>query len=312
MAAALLLEANRTVSTERLVDLTWPDSPPRSARTAIHGRISRLRATLAAADGARRGVALVSEGSGYALRTDPGLVDAHRFTELLGQARAAHTDELAASLYDQALRLWRGPALDGVATGDVRREPCGSLEEGDALTPPTRARPAAPAGVPAHLPAAAAGFTGRVADVRRLIGLLADRDAAAMPVAVVCGPAGVGKSALVVHCGHQVAGRYPDGQLYVNLWLRPRGAGVAGGRARPVPRRSRRAARADPDGPGRGGPHVPVAAGRSPGPRRPRQADRRGAPPDRRADRLPRDRPPVRAGRRAGQPGRRACRRRAP
>jgi ABC-2 type transport system ATP-binding protein len=41
--AALLLEPNRTVSTARLVDLTWPDSPPATARTAIQGRISRLR-----------------------------------------------------------------------------------------------------------------------------------------------------------------------------------------------------------------------------------------------------------------------------
>src|SRR4051794_37831732 len=31
--AALLLEANRPLSTERLVDLTWPHSPPPTART---------------------------------------------------------------------------------------------------------------------------------------------------------------------------------------------------------------------------------------------------------------------------------------
>ncbi|WP_163573787.1 AfsR/SARP family transcriptional regulator [Fodinicola feengrottensis] len=77
--AVLLLEANRVISTERLVDLSWPQDPPASARTAIHGRISRLRATIAAADGLAHGVALVSEGSGYRLNIDPELVDAHRF-----------------------------------------------------------------------------------------------------------------------------------------------------------------------------------------------------------------------------------------
>ncbi|HET9141699.1 AfsR/SARP family transcriptional regulator, partial [Actinophytocola sp.] len=84
--AALLLDANRTLSMARLVDLTWPDSPPPSARTAIHGRISRLRAVLAAG---RHGVALVSAGFGYTLRIDPGAVDAHRFTDMLARARAA-------------------------------------------------------------------------------------------------------------------------------------------------------------------------------------------------------------------------------
>lgn len=292
--AALLLEANRPLSTARLVDLTWPDSPPATARTAIHGRISRLRQVLSGTD-----VALDSTGSGYTLRIDPAVVDAHRFTALLAEARAAPADELAASRYDEALRLWRGPALDGVTTDDVRRELCGNLEEarlqaveeladvrlrlglhrdlveyltshlavhptrertagqlalalyrcgrvGDALEVCRRTRlrladdlgidpgpelaalevailrkdaalnPDATVVVPAHLPAALAGFTGRAAEVRRLTEMLSD-SGSAMPVAVISGPAGVGKSALAVHCGHALAARYPDGQLHVNL-----------------------------------------------------------------------------------------------
>ncbi|WP_279580369.1 AfsR/SARP family transcriptional regulator [Fodinicola feengrottensis] len=137
--AVLLLEANRVISTERLVDLSWPQDPPASARTAIHGRISRLRATIAAADGLAHGVALVSEGSGYRLNIDPELVDAHRFVATLGQAREAATDEIAVGLYDRALRLWRGTALDGAVSSDVRLRLCGNLEEARLLALEDRA-----------------------------------------------------------------------------------------------------------------------------------------------------------------------------
>jgi DNA-binding SARP family transcriptional activator/tetratricopeptide (TPR) repeat protein len=69
-----------------------------------------------------------------------------------------------------------------------------------------------PAGrlVPAQLPLDVRGFTGR----RRELAWL---DRRLSTVLGVFGTAGVGKSALVVHWAHQICGRYPDGQLYVNL-----------------------------------------------------------------------------------------------
>jgi tetratricopeptide (TPR) repeat protein/transcriptional regulator with XRE-family HTH domain len=75
---------------------------------------------------------------------------------------------------------------------------------------------------PAQLPRPLATFVGRGAELRRLTGLtrLADREATSAPaaaVAVVSGPAGVGKTALATHWAHRVAQHFPDGHLYVNL-----------------------------------------------------------------------------------------------
>jgi DNA-binding SARP family transcriptional activator/Tfp pilus assembly protein PilF len=75
-------------------------------------------------------------------------------------------------------------------------------------------------GTPRELPPAVPGFTGRSAELRALDRLL-DRPGAqapgAMVISAIGGTAGVGKTALAVHWAHQVAGRFPDGQLYVNL-----------------------------------------------------------------------------------------------
>jgi tetratricopeptide (TPR) repeat protein/transcriptional regulator with XRE-family HTH domain len=74
--------------------------------------------------------------------------------------------------------------------------------------------------VPRQLPPAVGGFTGRVAELAALTGLL-DQAGAQPPgtvvISAVGGTAGVGKTALAVHWAHQVAGRFGDGQLYVNL-----------------------------------------------------------------------------------------------
>jgi DNA-binding SARP family transcriptional activator len=76
------------------------------------------------------------------------------------------------------------------------------------------------AAVPRQLPAAVAGFTGRAAELAALTQLL-DRAGVGGPGTVVIsaigGTAGVGKTALALHWAHEVAHRFPDGQLYVNL-----------------------------------------------------------------------------------------------
>jgi DNA-binding SARP family transcriptional activator/tetratricopeptide (TPR) repeat protein len=73
--------------------------------------------------------------------------------------------------------------------------------------------------VPAQLPMTIRGFTGRDAELQRLDALLdgAAADPDAVPIAVISGMAGVGKTSLALTWAHRIATAYPDGQLYFDL-----------------------------------------------------------------------------------------------
>jgi DNA-binding SARP family transcriptional activator len=73
--------------------------------------------------------------------------------------------------------------------------------------------------VPRQLPAAAGHFAGRAAELKQLDAALdqANRLAGTVSIAAVGGMAGIGKTTLALHWAHQVADRFPDGQLYMNL-----------------------------------------------------------------------------------------------
>ncbi|MCG8915742.1 tetratricopeptide repeat protein [Actinokineospora sp. PR83] len=81
-------------------------------------------------------------------------------------------------------------------------------------------RPAAAARVvavvPKQLPPACGSFVLRDEVLAELDAVVADGDRG-VPVAVVDGTAGVGKTTVVVHWAHGVADRFPDGQLFVDL-----------------------------------------------------------------------------------------------
>lgn len=73
-------------------------------------------------------------------------------------------------------------------------------------------------GVPRELPRPLSGFVGRAGEIVRLRSLLAPEGGEAPhPFVAICGPPGVGKSALAVHLADAVKERFPDGQLFVNL-----------------------------------------------------------------------------------------------
>jgi tetratricopeptide (TPR) repeat protein len=78
------------------------------------------------------------------------------------------------------------------------------------------AQPQAAPVVPRHLPPIGPHFSGRAAELSAL-SAAADRSGYGSGPLLITGMAGVGKTSLAVAWAHQVAHRYPDGQLYVNL-----------------------------------------------------------------------------------------------
>jgi DNA-binding SARP family transcriptional activator/tetratricopeptide (TPR) repeat protein len=72
--------------------------------------------------------------------------------------------------------------------------------------------------VPAQLPGDVPNFVGRSAELAALDHVLAGKAGApAVVISAVSGTAGVGKTALAIHWAHRTRGRFPHGQLYVNL-----------------------------------------------------------------------------------------------
>lgn len=103
-----------------------------------------------------------------------------------------------------------GEAANGITAG----QPLRGHEDGG--TQP-------PMAVPRQLPAAVPHFAGRADELSMLTGLLdaagasAGAGAGTVTISAITGTAGIGKTTLAVHWAHQVADRFPDGQLYVNL-----------------------------------------------------------------------------------------------
>lgn len=82
---------------------------------------------------------------------------------------------------------------------------------------PDRASDRRTVAVPRQLPAGVGRFVGRAALLAELT-RLSDRPRVTEPLlAVITGPAGMGKTTLAVHWAHTIADEYPDGQLYFNL-----------------------------------------------------------------------------------------------
>ncbi len=94
LLALLALEVGRVVPVDRLVDLMWPDGPPRTAVHAVRVSASTLRLAL------REVAAVEATGGGYVLRADPMAVDVHRFRRLVTRARTETDDRVRLALLD--------------------------------------------------------------------------------------------------------------------------------------------------------------------------------------------------------------------
>src|SRR5262245_14872885 len=121
LLALLLLNANRVVSRERLIDGLWGESPPATAVKAIQVAVMQLRKLLP------QGM-VVTRSPGYVLEVELDAIDLTRFERLVAEARSA-VPERAAGLLREALGLWRGPALAGLGEAPMLRSEAGRLED---------------------------------------------------------------------------------------------------------------------------------------------------------------------------------------
>ncbi|WP_329562993.1 tetratricopeptide repeat protein [Streptomyces uncialis] len=130
LLALLLMEANRVVTAERLVDAVWGDSPPSTARGQIHICVSMVRANLAKA-----GLTDVihTRPWGYVAEVADDDLDLHVFDRLALAGRAAaesgrHAE--AVSVFAEALALWRGDIhVDSGAARTALQAPVARLNE---------------------------------------------------------------------------------------------------------------------------------------------------------------------------------------
>jgi DNA-binding SARP family transcriptional activator len=125
LLALLILHANETVSTDRLVEELWGEHAPATASKVVQNHVSHLRRALA------NGL-LVTRSSGYALELAPGQLDLDRFEELLERGRRALASgdaPRATELLREALALWRGPPLADFAFEPFAQPEIARLEE---------------------------------------------------------------------------------------------------------------------------------------------------------------------------------------
>jgi DNA-binding SARP family transcriptional activator len=125
LLALLLLNRNRVVSVGELVEELWGGEPPETATKALQVYVSQLRKGI----GADR---VLTKPPGYSIRVDEGELDLDRFEQLVreGRERLGVGDaEEAAALLEQALALWRGPALAEFGSEPFARDAGARLEE---------------------------------------------------------------------------------------------------------------------------------------------------------------------------------------
>jgi DNA-binding SARP family transcriptional activator/tetratricopeptide (TPR) repeat protein len=112
----LLLQANHVVSVDRLIDELWGDAPPRTAKTQVMIIISALRRLLGKE-------IIVTQPPGYCIKISDEAIDLYRFNNLVASGGQAATERRlpeAARLLRSALALWRGPAMEGMASNVIR------------------------------------------------------------------------------------------------------------------------------------------------------------------------------------------------
>nr|MDT0657595.1 tetratricopeptide repeat protein [Micromonospora sp. DSM 115978] len=134
------------------------------------------------------------------------LIRAHHAVGQRAEALAAY-DVARRNLADE-LGVGPGPALVAAYLSVLEEVPTPAVDR-----PPDQVRAAPPVN---QVPAEVAGFTGRAAELSTLDDWVAD-GGTTVRIGIVCGTAGVGKTALAVRWAHRARDRFPDGQLHLDL-----------------------------------------------------------------------------------------------
>jgi predicted ATPase/DNA-binding SARP family transcriptional activator len=130
LLAFLLLNANRAVSGDAVIDAVWGADRSGAVKRLQMG-VYRLRRALEPLDVDDR-PRLRTVGGGYLLTVAAGELDAEEFTARAAASRRALEDEDPASasgLVGEGLAMWRGPALADVAFEDFAQAEIRRLEE---------------------------------------------------------------------------------------------------------------------------------------------------------------------------------------
>jgi DNA-binding SARP family transcriptional activator/class 3 adenylate cyclase len=133
LLAVLLLHARQVVSTDRLIDELWGETPPERARSVLQVYVANLRKVLEPGRPKRAASSLLrTQPPGYLIDLEPDELDLARFERLAAEGRAtlaAGDPAQAARLLGDAEGLWRGPALADVTLAGSGQGEVARLEE---------------------------------------------------------------------------------------------------------------------------------------------------------------------------------------
>ena len=238
----LLAYPNEPVPVGRIAEILWDGEAPADAAVTVRASVMKLRRGLGPAIAPRIRI----QNSGYLVEVDEHELDALSFEALYhetGNAIRARNWAAASAHASRALDLWRGtpfadarsqalrdlwlPRLDQRRLQITEWYVVAELRLGHhermrpRLGAPLPVPPRQTGPVPCQLPPAPSNFTGRRDELDTLLEFsgLRDRtgDGRTVLISAVDGMAGIGKTALAIHAAHRLAGRYPDGQLFLDL-----------------------------------------------------------------------------------------------
>ncbi|WP_049806835.1 AfsR/SARP family transcriptional regulator [Pseudofrankia inefficax] len=133
MLALLLVQSNRVVHVDTIIDELWDTEPPASAVTTTQTYVYQLRKLIGGAGlVGSSGELLVTQSPGYLLRVDPDQVDETAFRARVARGRGllAHgRHEEASALLREALAGWVGSPLSNVTRGRLLSAHVVHLEE---------------------------------------------------------------------------------------------------------------------------------------------------------------------------------------